>query len=152
MNKLLLSLVVVVCATACSSAPDRKVMPDYYYPQIAKVIVEAAKCYDNDYLLPGTYVSFQNSIGYSVNSWIHDENKLKSTIQDAYSSIVVSNETCMANVRDVGLIIAKINAYKSNRQANADSQAQYWQRIADALNPPRIRTNCFTTGALTTCN
>jgi len=151
MNKLLIGLLIVVIS-GCSTGLKRKTMTTETYTFVSDVWVVNARCFRDEYITPQQYADGMSGISHMVNTWIYEEQTLKSFISFAFNSGYVNSTICRnheANLISLKNTVKEVKEMESRAVANYNQQLQ---SFADAMNPPRLRTTCLTTGIITTCS
>jgi hypothetical protein len=151
MNKVLIGL-VVVALSGCSTGLKRKTMTTEMYGFFSDSWVVNARCFRDEHISPQQYADGMSGLSYMVNTWVYEEETLKSFISFAFNSGYVNSTICRnyeANLISLKSTVKRDKERESRAVANYNQQLQ---SFANAMNPPRLRTTCLTTGIMTTCS
>jgi hypothetical protein len=151
MNKIVIGL-VVVALSSCSTGLKRKTMTTEAYTFFSDNWVLNARCFREEFITPQQYADGISGISYMTNTWIYEEETLKSFISVAFNSGDVNSAICRTH--EANLISLK-STVKNDKERASRAVANYNQQLqsfANAMNPPRFRTTCLTTGIMTTCS
>jgi hypothetical protein len=151
MNKILIGL-MVVALSGCSTGLKRKTMTTETYTFFSDTWVINARCFRDELISPQQYAEGMSGISYMTSTWIYEEEVLKRSISNSFNYGFVTSLICRQHEANLFSLKAGVKKDKERASKAVANYNQQLQSFADAMNPPRLRTTCRTTGSLTTCS
>ncbi|QPG06925.1 hypothetical protein IT774_07425 [Salinimonas marina] len=149
----LLSVVGAALLTVgCTSTPKYKTMDADTYTFFSTHMLRTEKCFVQNMISPTEYAQSKQNIGYSLNTWVYQPDRLEREYTTMYNSTSSMTPSACREVQgQIAEATLIINKDVNRQQANANAQSTQWEQLSEIMNQDKT-TWCHKVGSTVMCN